>query len=78
MLQREHSAILSTFIKLPSVIKIFILSSFEWLFYTGFTVFVLPIGSGVLVLMLVRSGDVVPSMVNSGYSTIWSLSNMPS
>ena len=38
MLQREHSAILSTFIKLPFVIKIFVLSIFEWPFYTGFTV----------------------------------------
>ena len=33
----EHSAILSTFIKLPFDIKIFVLSIFEWLFYTGFT-----------------------------------------
>ena len=32
----EHSAILSTF-KLPFVIKIFVLSIFEWVFYTGFT-----------------------------------------
>ena len=38
MLQGEHSAILWTFIKLPFVIKIFVLSIFEWLFYTGFTV----------------------------------------
>ena len=38
MLQREHSAILSTFIKLPFVIEIFVLAIFEWLFYTGFTV----------------------------------------
>ena len=30
MLQGEHSAILSTFIKLPFVIKIFVLSIFEW------------------------------------------------
>ena len=37
MLQGEHSAILLTFIKLPFVIKIFILSVFEWPFYTGFT-----------------------------------------
>ena len=36
--KREHSAILSTFIKLPFVIKIFVLSIFEWQFYTGFTV----------------------------------------
>ena len=38
MLQREHSAILSTFIKLPVGIKTFVLSTFEWPFYTGFTV----------------------------------------
>ena len=38
MLQGEHSAILSTFIKLPIVIKSFVLSFFEWPFYTGFTV----------------------------------------
>ena len=38
MLQREHSAILSTFIKLPFIIKIFCLSIFEWPFYTGLTV----------------------------------------
>ena len=34
----EHSAILLTFIKLPFVIKVFVLSIFEWPFYTGFTV----------------------------------------
>ena len=39
MLQGEHSAILSTYIKLPFVIKICILSIFEWPFYTGFTVY---------------------------------------
>ena len=38
MLHGEHSAILLTFIKLPYVIKIFVLSIFEWPFYTGFTV----------------------------------------
>ena len=37
MLQWEHSAILSTFIKLPFVIQTFVLSSFEKPFYTGFT-----------------------------------------
>ena len=35
----EHPAILSTFIKLPFVIKIFVLSIFEWPLKTGFTVF---------------------------------------
>ena len=39
MLQGEHSAILSTFIKLPFVIKIFVLSFFEWPFYTCITGF---------------------------------------
>ena len=38
MLRGEHSAILSTFIKLPFVIKIFVLSHFEWPLMTGFTV----------------------------------------
>ena len=38
MLQGEHSAILSNFIKLPFAMKIFVLSIFEWPFKTGFTV----------------------------------------
>ena len=38
MLQGEHSALLLTFIKLPFVIKIFVLYIFEWLFYTGFII----------------------------------------
>ena len=40
MLQGEHSAILSTFIKLPFVIKIFVLSIFEWPLKTGLTVYI--------------------------------------
>ena len=40
MLPLEHSAILLTFIKLPFVIKIFVLSIFEWPFYIGCTVVV--------------------------------------
>ena len=38
MLQREQSAILLTFLKLPVVIKTFVLSIFAWSFYTGFTI----------------------------------------
>ena len=34
----EHSAILSTFIKLPFVVKLFILSIFEWPLKTDFSV----------------------------------------
>ena len=33
----EHSAIRSTFIKLQFIIKIFVLSIFEWPFKTSFT-----------------------------------------
>ena len=40
MLQGEHSAILSTFIKLPFVFKTFVLSIFEWPLKTGFIVYV--------------------------------------
>ena len=36
MLQGEHSTILLAFIKLPFVIKIFVLSIFEWLLKTSF------------------------------------------
>ena len=36
MLQRKHSAILSTFIKLPFVNNTFVLSIFVWPFYTDF------------------------------------------
>ena len=39
MLQWEHSVILSTFIKLPFLIKIFVLSIFDWPLRTGFSVF---------------------------------------
>ena len=38
MLQLEHSAKLLTLIKLPFGIKTFVLSIFEWPFYTCFTV----------------------------------------
>ena len=38
MLQGELSAILSTFTKLPFVVKIFVLSISECPFYTGFNV----------------------------------------
>ena len=50
MLPLEHSAILSTFMKLPAVINTFILSIFEWQFYKGFTVCVsniFKIGPGI-------------------------------
>ena len=38
LIQREHSAILSTFINLQFVFKTFVLSIFEWPLKTGFTV----------------------------------------
>ena len=42
----EHSAILLTFIKLPFVIKIFVLSVFEWSLKTGFIVFPFLVATG--------------------------------
>ena len=36
---REHSAILSTFIRLSFVFKTYVLSIVEWLLKTGFTVY---------------------------------------
>ena len=39
MLQGEHSSILSTFIKVSFVFNTFVLPTFEWPFYTGFTVY---------------------------------------
>ena len=36
MLHGEHPAILSTFIKLPFIVKSFVLSIFEWPLKTGF------------------------------------------
>ena len=44
----EHSTILSTCIKLPFVIKTFVLSIFEWSLKTGFTVFEHNIGNAFL------------------------------
>ena len=41
MPQMEHSTILLTFIKLSFVIKIFILSIFEWPSYSGFTLIII-------------------------------------
>ena len=41
----ECSAILLTFIKLPFVIKIFVLSIFEWPLKTGFTVVLFILGN---------------------------------
>ena len=38
MLHGEHSALLSTFIKLPFSIKIFVLFIFKWIVETGITV----------------------------------------
>ena len=40
MLQGEHSATLLTFIKLPFVMKVFVLSILEWPLKTGFNVHV--------------------------------------
>ena len=53
MLQGEHSAILLTCINLPNDFKTFVLSIFEWLLKTGFTV----IAKKVSILLPVVSVD---------------------
>ena len=58
----KHSAILSTFIKLPFVFKIFLLSIFEWPFKTGFTV-VTDISTIIILSTLIVSGAVLVSGV---------------
>ena len=65
MLQWEHSAILSTFIKLPFVIKIFVLTIFEWPFYIGFTMLIRWVLNHIDLL------EVVAAIVVS----VWSLQN---
>ena len=39
MLQGGHSVMFPTFIKVPFVIKIFVLSIFEWSLKTGYTIY---------------------------------------
>ena len=69
MLQWEHSAILLTFMKLPSVIKIFVLSIFEWLFKTGFTVQALKILMSFHKLAVIQSHH---HHIYSGYRLVFS------
>ena len=65
MLQGEHSAIFSTFIKLPFVIKIFVLSIFEWPFYTDFTVFHFYSNLSPHCLPMSHKKDIMLILVNS-------------
>ena len=56
MLPLEHAPeILLTFIKLPFAIKIFVLSIFEWPFYTGFTVNL----QNLLLHMMIQSHNMI-------------------
>ena len=55
--QREHSAILSTLIKPPFVIKAFVSSIFEWSLKTVFTVYLKVCAHGCdRALVLIASG----------------------
>ena len=60
MLQGEHSAILLNFIKLPFAIKIFVLSIFKLLFYTGFTVLVCFLFQSCIVAVVVPDPETIP------------------
>ena len=54
-----------TFIKLPFVIEIFVLSIFEWLFYTGFTVLIF---GGYFYLELLRLKTKIPKYEAAKYN----------
>ena len=60
---RKHSAVLLTFIKPPFVIKTFVLSIFEWLLYTGFTVQLFSCSSIVGIFTFI-------SMINTTYESL--------
>ena len=51
VMQNAPRAILSTFIKLQFVIKIFVLSIFEWPLKTGFTVVVICVSHWTLLIL---------------------------
>ena len=72
MLQMEHSAILLNFIKLPFVIKIFVLSIFEWLFYTGFTVYWKPINR-YFCKQCGPSWNAIDGVILSGYTLFFKI-----
>ena len=82
MLQREHSAILSTSIKLQFVLKNFVLSTFERLFYTGLTVFYFSLllfqnnnskGAMISVLEINKLNTVLLSGDSNGFIYIWNI-----
>ena len=70
----EHSAILSTFINLPFVIKTFVLSIFEWPFYTGFTVNELCMRQGLINMELLSIRKKLSKLTNF---SIFKLSKNP-
>ena len=75
----ECSATLSTFIKLPFVIKTFVLTNFEWPLYTGFTVKLFLSYLSFLidsVFLNFSSHDSLSSAMS--FSDIWSLSTASS
>ena len=55
MVPLEHSAILSTFIKLPFVINIVVLSIFEWPLKTGFTLIIIGINGSLQPVLYMHS-----------------------
>ena len=68
MLHGEHSAILSPFIKLPFAIKVFVLSIFEWPFYTGFTVYY---SMSLYIVVLYSHGLIIISLLEYELIYVW-------
>ena len=59
MLQGEHFAILLIVIKVPFVVKTFVLSIFLCLFYTGFTILFVFILSSTYYSSCIHSNDIL-------------------
>ena len=68
MLQGKHSAILSTFIKRPFSIKTFVLSIFEWLLKTGFTVSFYQLQLKIFRVLNISALCTTDSIVNFSFS----------
>ena len=66
---KGHSAIFPTFIKLPVVIKSFVLSIFEWPFYKDFTVLNVSHGPAheiLVVISYVQKPPLAPFILDTG------------
>ena len=60
----EHFSVFLTCIKLPHGFKTFVLSIFEWLFKTGFTIYINSITENIVVIILAKLIKVLFTVTN--------------